>query len=236
MLKKILKQWRFIKAVKSFREILSKKKSIQEKVEEVLLANQFKASQKNSEITSLLQTLQKMKAKRICEIGAFNGGTLALFSAIAPQDAKIISIDLNYSTKQIRAFPYFANHNQQVVCLSGDSQAPATVAEFEKWLQSEQLDFLFIDGDHSYPGVSKDFDRYSPYVRPGGCIIFHDIVEDFKTRYGTETQAYTGGVPTFWKEIKQAHQTTEELIDNPEQDGFGIGILWWKGTTGRPAI
>jgi hypothetical protein len=37
------------------------------------------------------------------------------------------------------------------------------------------LDFLFIDGDHSLEGVTDDYLRYSPFVRAGGWIGFHDI-------------------------------------------------------------
>jgi predicted O-methyltransferase YrrM len=34
--------------------------------------------------------------------------------------------------------------------------------------------FLFIDADHSYDGVKADFEAWSPYVAPGGFIVFHD--------------------------------------------------------------
>jgi hypothetical protein len=30
------------------------------------------------------------------------------------------------------------------------------------------VDFLFIDGDHTYEGVKKDFEMYSPLVRREG--------------------------------------------------------------------
>ena len=35
---------------------------------------------------------------------------------------------------------------------------------------------LFIDADHSYEGVRRDFELWSPLVAPGGLIIFHDYV------------------------------------------------------------
>jgi predicted O-methyltransferase YrrM len=37
-----------------------------------------------------------------------------------------------------------------------------------------ELDFVFIDGDHSYEGASIDCKRTSPLVRVGGSIAFHD--------------------------------------------------------------
>jgi hypothetical protein len=36
------------------------------------------------------------------------------------------------------------------------------------------IDVLFIDGDHSYNGVKNDFNLYSPLVKNGGYIVFDD--------------------------------------------------------------
>ena len=94
---------------------------------------------------------------------------------------------------------------------------------------AEVLDFLFIDGDHSFEGVSKDHQLYSPLVRPGGVIAFHDIVPDFRTRYGTPTPRNVGGVPVFWNELKSPHTDVCELIEDPAQDGYGIGVLRQPG-------
>lgn len=37
-----------------------------------------------------------------------------------------------------------------------------------------KIDLLFIDGDHSYEGVKKDFNLYSKLVSPNGLILIHD--------------------------------------------------------------
>lgn len=37
------------------------------------------------------------------------------------------------------------------------------------------IDFLFIDGNHAYEAVRKDFEDWSPKVKPGGYIAFHDV-------------------------------------------------------------
>jgi len=39
---------------------------------------------------------------------------------------------------------------------------------------SGSIDFAFIDGDHSYDGVTKDFLNVYPYMNVDGSIIFHD--------------------------------------------------------------
>jgi methyltransferase family protein len=37
-----------------------------------------------------------------------------------------------------------------------------------------QIDFLFIDGDHSDAGVRQDWDDWHRHVVPGGIVAFHD--------------------------------------------------------------
>lgn len=36
------------------------------------------------------------------------------------------------------------------------------------------IDYLHIDGDHTYEGSRQDFFDYKPLVAPGGIITFHD--------------------------------------------------------------
>lgn len=46
--------------------------------------------------------------------------------------------------------------------------------------QDIKIDVLFIDGDHSYDGVKKDFDLYSQIMNENGLIILHDTDERFE--------------------------------------------------------
>ena len=48
---------------------------------------------------------------------------------------------------------------------------------FSKWesiSQGNKIDFLFIDGDHSYDGIVFDFTNWGNLVKKGGLIIAHD--------------------------------------------------------------
>ncbi len=38
----------------------------------------------------------------------------------------------------------------------------------------DQYDFIFIDGDHTFDGVTRDFLTYFPHLRKGGIILLHD--------------------------------------------------------------
>ena len=41
------------------------------------------------------------------------------------------------------------------------------------------LDWVYIDGDHTYNGVSKDFMNYSPFVKSNGLIVFDDYTVNY---------------------------------------------------------
>lgn len=84
------------------------------------------------------------------------------------------------------------------------------------------IDFLFIDGDHTYKGVKQDFEMYSPFVKKGGLIGFHDINDSQRHR---DRNVY---VSKFWNEIK--HDARFDAIEfNSNLDWAGIGVLVKKG-------
>jgi len=184
----------------------------------------FGAIQQRNEIIGLLEMLRQNPPKYVCEIGTASGGTLFLLTQVCRPDALLLSVDLGLSFERCLVHARFASRRQKIVSVRGDSSAPETLGRVRSLLRGHPLDLLFIDGDHSYEGVKADFDNYSPLVRPGGLIVFHDIVRDFGTRYGKPTGHYTGGVPVFWEEIKTGHRTSE-LIEDLAQDGYGIGIV-----------
>lgn len=39
----------------------------------------------------------------------------------------------------------------------------------------DNLDFVYVDGDHSYEQVKKDIQNYFPKIRKGGILAGHDI-------------------------------------------------------------
>ena len=55
------------------------------------------------------------------------------------------------------------NHRGQVVWIRKTSQEAAA-----NW--EEPIDFLFLDGLHSFEAVQTDWKAWSPHVRPGGSV------------------------------------------------------------------
>jgi cephalosporin hydroxylase len=199
-------------------------KSLEEQVDLIRSHKIFGAIQQRSEITGLLEVLRQDPPRYVCEIGTASGGTLFLLTQVCHSDALLLSVDLGLSFERCLVHARFASRKQRIVSIRGDSSTPQTLARVQSLLNGRPLDLLFIDGDHSYDGVKADFENYSPLVRPGGLIALHDIVPDFGTRHGKPTGSLTGGVPVFWQEFKSKHKTSE-FIEDPEQDGYGIGII-----------
>ena len=96
---------------------------------------------------------------------------------------RLISVDVGNRTGRIpeTLLPYFTQ-------ITGDSHLDETLNKVKEI--SPVYDFLFIDGDHTYAGVKKDFEMYVPLVKERGLILMHDITNK------------DAGVKDFWKEIK----------------------------------
>ena len=194
----------------------------------ICTSKRFAPKQMQHEFLDLLWLLEKHQPKYICEIGSARGGTLALFCQIAAANARLLAIDIDFTNSRVKALKHFAVKPQEITCIAGDSKASETLRQVEEWLGENKLDFLFVDGDHTKQGVTNDFNNFLPYMRDGGIIGFHDIVPDSKMRNGIESSADVGQVPEFWSELKEHYSNTLELIEDLEQDGYGIGVLRLK--------
>jgi predicted O-methyltransferase YrrM len=176
-----------------------------------------------SELLPVLKAVQALQPRTVLEIGTARGGTLFLFSRVAAPDATLISVDLpqgpfggGYSRSRQLLYQAFALPQQSLELLRADSHAPSTRDEVAARLKGAPLDFLFIDGDHTYDGVKRDYEMYGPLVRKGGLIAFHDIVQT--------PAAAAHQVARFWEEVKQRH-ATQEFIEDPAQGRMGLGLV-----------
>ncbi|BBO79781.1 hypothetical protein DSCO28_03470 [Desulfosarcina ovata subsp. sediminis] len=61
------------------------------------------------------------------------------------------------------------------------------------------LRLLFIDGDHSYEGVKKDFEMWSPFIVKSGIIAFHDVT-------------VWNGVTRFYRQLLSANNCYYEIM------------------------
>lgn len=189
---------------------------------------EFRTDQKRSEFLSLLALLAGNPPNFLCEIGTAYGGTLFQLARVCAPDATIISVDVG--TQMVRRLVYrqMGLSRQQIICIRGDSSSPETVKQVTSVLGRNRLDCLLIDGDHSLDGVTADFANYSPLVQAGGKIVFHDIIPDYENRFGIQGSGWAGEVHKFWQQLRSQF-SFEEFVENPEQDGYGLGVIDWLG-------
>ncbi|HRH80462.1 MAG TPA: class I SAM-dependent methyltransferase [Thiobacillaceae bacterium] len=169
-----------------------------------------------AEITRLARAVQAIQPRIILEIGTASGGTALIWSHLAAE--RVITCDLKDMAYQTPLFTRFPPPGSgcEVTLLSGNSHDPGFKARVARELDGAKVDFLFIDGDHTEEGVTADYLDYKEFVRPGGLIAFHDIVE--------HQPLPTNQVFHLWKRLKPVARL-EEFVNDPQQRGFGIGVL-----------
>lgn len=131
------------------------------------------------------------RIKRYLEIGVHNGTSMSyVLNSNSPITA--IGVDLFEDT-----YGYYQEHdhiniqrsesnirqnnpyNYPFTLIKGNAWDTNTFNQVEQTLQGEAIELLFIDGDHSYDGVKKDFTIYSSLVNSGGLIV----LDDYEPRY-----------------------------------------------------
>jgi cephalosporin hydroxylase len=108
------------------------------------------------------------------EIGTFAGGSASLLST-HPKVKKVISIDLGEPIDKsipIKNVSNFKHTECTYEYIQGDSTDESTIEKLKSL--TTNIDILFIDGNHHYDWVLKDFNNYKNFVVKGGYIIFDD--------------------------------------------------------------
>ena len=175
------------------------------------------------EIGELMKRVRAKQPRVIVEIGTAKGGTLFLFCQHAADDATIISLDLpfgrnggGYPKWKEKVYAKFAKPGQTLHLMRANSHLDETRTRIEALLKGRKIDVLMIDADHSYEGVKRDYDLYSPLLADDGFIAMHDVILN---RFDPEIEVHR-----FWDELK-ATEKTEELVHNYGQGNLGIGIV-----------
>lgn len=185
------------------------------------------AIQKQSEFADLLRMATERRPRTVLEIGTAGGGTIFGFSHAAAADALLISVDLadpdrfpeTYDVRTAERIRACAAPDQTLHLLQGDSHDPRTALAVTELLDGRSVDLLFIDGDHSLEGVTRDWLDYGPLVREGGLVAFHDIVDHRRDDVG---------VHLLWQEISRGYVHHELVEPGDSADPYpwaGIGVI-----------
>jgi len=165
----------------------------------------FNLCQEKESIKKLLKRVKSLGPSVIMEIGTASGGSLYTWCRYLKDLEMIISIDFDFNGRE-KLFKSFAPE-KEMHFIEGDSHDQNVFEKVSKILKSKKVDFIYIDADHSYEGVKKDFEMYKRFASNNTIIGLHDICH-----FGT-------GVPKFWKEIKRFYKT-EEFGEKLQKNGL----------------
>ena len=134
--------------------------------------------------SGILKHIQKLQGPLIgAEIGVCLGVTTELYASEIPNLNTLYGVD---------HYPSFVDWNGTVVsqerqdCMKEHARNRLsrfnniqllyiTSEEFASKIVDDSLDFIFIDGDHSYEGASRDFKNFWPKIKKGGIFAGHDL-------------------------------------------------------------
>lgn len=161
--------------------------------------------QVKEELREFLELLLENKVTKILQIGLGHYGSTQFCLSLICDEVVTVEFDQknirNYADREIL-------YNQNIEkFVWGDSTDERVIAEVKKF---GEFDCVFIDGNHSYDFVKKDYKNYSEFVRNDGIVAFHDAL-GIGERYGT---------PRVLKEITNDIQ----LIKHSNE----IGIAYYK--------
>lgn len=212
----VISSFDVIKEIESYFERAESQKSLEIVVQE---SYDLGMVQNHKEIIKASEFFKSLEVKNFMEIGTDQGGTFAIWSKLS-QDGIRISLDLPHGQfgrsdyNVDRRDLYLKSLGNNVTLIHGDSHDESIPEKIKYILSGELLDFLFIDGDHTYEGVKKDYDMYSRFVKSGGWIGFHDIKN---TEFHRNANCR---VDILWNELEG--EKIEFIDSNSDYGGIGF--------------
>lgn len=173
----------------------------------------YQLHQDRDEILGAARMVRELAPKRIVDLGLFRGGTMFVWHNAAPA-CRYLGVDTPGTPDKVLAdMRSWLRPGEDCAMLLEDTRVPPTAEKAARFLGGP-IDFLFIDADHYYDSVSRDFAVWSAHVRPGGLIGFHDIKDE--------------GVPhlevwRLWAEIKASGWECREFFGPPDHQ-YGLGM------------
>jgi len=150
----------------------------------------------------------------LCEIGSFCGkSTVCIASALTELNKGVLyAIDWHQGSPSLPGFntdKYKSTYDEYLENLRrfGVGQRVTTIKKMSKDAADSipsKIHFLWIDGDHEYETVKKDFEDYQGKLVGGGFLLFHDA-------------CWTG-----WEDPFRV--ISEQVLDNPAYNFYGL--MW----------
>jgi hypothetical protein len=135
---------------------------------------------------------------RIAEIGVDRGQFAdQILKTCAPSELHLVDLDFSNLDAAVAADPRVIRHH------GASHEAIAAFAD-------ASFDWIYIDADHSYAGVSRDAKAAAAKVRPGGYLAFNDFahIDPWLGAYGVHRAVVEFAVANDWPFIFWAYESS----------------------------
>jgi predicted O-methyltransferase YrrM len=145
------------------------------------------------------QALRELAAgrKHLVEIGVFHGVNTRNFREVMHSEGTLLAVDPYFRTFfGIRGYGWARRiaHREAAKCRRGALRWIEKLGRDAVRTPEAQailpVDFIFIDGDHSYEGLKGDWEAWNPHIAQGGIAALHDS----RGRTGAGSEIYTNEV------------------------------------------
>ncbi len=133
-------------------------------------------------------------AKLSLDIGIASGGQTKFLRDYFPAE-KTIVVDIGQHPNFVHWERIKPQVNSELILeIIQDSHVPEVAEKLAPF--AGQVDFAYVDGDHSYRGLRKDIFLVRELIRPGGYMVLHDTlaVPDCKRVHDELLQSGTFGL------------------------------------------
>jgi predicted O-methyltransferase YrrM len=114
--------------------------------------------------------------KRIVEIGVFQGFTTRVLADHSDEDATIYGVDPFFVDLGVSwCLKVASKHNREHLRSGRLRLVRALSTEIGTRVPAE-VDYVFVDADHSLEAIRRDWDFWSARLAPGGIIALHDTL------------------------------------------------------------
>lgn len=134
-----------------------------------LIKSELGLQQCLDELQAVKNEIGDRRFSNFYEIGSDDGGSLWVYSNLFVNEngGKVNAIDITIKPSLLKVASALSKKGFEMQIIN----RPSLKVDVQ-----EEIEFLHIDGDHSYKAARSEFDKFYPLVKKGGVILLHDTL------------------------------------------------------------
>jgi predicted O-methyltransferase YrrM len=183
--------------------------------------------QERDEFEQFCKLMKSENVRSYLEIGSWTGKSIQLAATVLPKGSRIVSVDKPFketkgiALRKVMEDLRLAGYDTHLIV--GDSTDPTNVS---KARALGPFDIVFIDGNHTTPYVTSDWENYGIM---GRLVAFHDITRDIPGPIPGDDYNRACQVASFWSKLKNNYKHVEFISERTRARtdvAYGIGVIF----------